>query len=155
MKHLVLDKKLILEFQNNVDPYLMIDHAEKVVPGKMSEGYKILDKNDWYFKAHWKNDPNLPGMLQIEALLQMSSLAILTLPGNKKKFLYLTSASKLKFIKKITPEYKKFYLKTKVKSFKRGLAFMTGEGFLNNYLACSAEFCLVLPDDLKKFKMEK
>ena len=36
--------------------------------------YKILDKNDWYFKAHWKNDPNLPGMLQIEALLQMSSL---------------------------------------------------------------------------------
>ena len=29
-----LDKKLILEYQQNRDPYLMIDHASEVVPGK-------------------------------------------------------------------------------------------------------------------------
>ena len=37
------------------------------------------------FKVHWKNDPNVPGMLQIESLVQMAALAILSLPGNKGK----------------------------------------------------------------------
>ena len=37
------------------------------------------------FLLHWPKDPNVPGMLQIEALVQMSALAILSLPGNKGK----------------------------------------------------------------------
>ena len=28
------------------------------------------------FKVHWPNDPNMPGMLQIESLVQMCALAI-------------------------------------------------------------------------------
>ena len=31
----------------------------------------------------------MPGMLQIEALVQMASLSILTLPENKGKIMYL------------------------------------------------------------------
>ena len=54
------------------------------------------------FKVHWENDPNMPGMLQVEALVQMASLIILTLPGNKGKVMYLTSANNLIF-KKIIP----------------------------------------------------
>ena len=34
----------------------------------------------------------MPGMLQIEALVQMVALAILTLPGNKGKYVF-TSAN--------------------------------------------------------------
>ena len=48
-----------------------------------------------FFKVHWKNDPNVPGMLQVEALVQMSALSILCLPGNKGKVVYLTSATNL------------------------------------------------------------
>ena len=40
---------------------------------------------------------------QVEALVQMSALAILTLPGNKGKVDVFTSANNLKFIKKIIP----------------------------------------------------
>ncbi len=116
-----LNKKGILEYQNNEPPYLMIDYASKIVPGESAEGYKYLDKDEWFFKVHWKNDPNMPGMLQIEALSQMAALSILTLPGNKKKLMYLTSANNLKFLKKVLPE-KKFYIKTKIINFKRGIA---------------------------------
>jgi 3-hydroxymyristoyl/3-hydroxydecanoyl-(acyl carrier protein) dehydratase len=28
--------------------------------------------DEWFFKVHWPNDPNMPGMLQIEALVQMA-----------------------------------------------------------------------------------
>ena len=78
----------------------MIDYAEEILPGKSAKGYKDLKKDEWFFKVHWKNDPNMPGMLQVEALVQMSALAILTMPDNKGKVMYLTSANNLRFSKK-------------------------------------------------------
>ena len=106
-----LNLKDILEYQQNRPPYLMIDCAEKIVPGKSSLGYKYFKDDEWFFKVHWKNDPNVPGMLQIEALTQMASLSILTLDGNKGKVMYLANANKLKFLKKITPN-SKFVIET-------------------------------------------
>ena len=41
------------------------------------------------FSHYWPNDPNMPGMLQIEALVQIAALNILALPGNKGKIMYL------------------------------------------------------------------
>ena len=72
-----LNKDKILEYQKNRYPYLMIDYAEKVIPGKSAYGYKNLNEDEWFFKVHWENDPNMPGMLQIEALVQMCALTIL------------------------------------------------------------------------------
>ena len=83
-----LDINQILKVQQNKPPYLMIDYATNVIPGKYSEGYKDLKDDEWFFKVHWVNDPNMPGMLQIEALVQMGSLAILTLPGLSSKSLF-------------------------------------------------------------------
>ena len=87
------------------------------------------------FKVHWPNDPNMPGMLQIEALVQMSALSILTLPDNKGKIMYLTNVNNSKFIKKIVPGVR-FFLETKVKTFKRGLAICEGVGLVENQTAC-------------------
>ena len=38
-----LSQKDILEYQQNRPPYLMIDQAEEVIPGKSAKGYKYLD----------------------------------------------------------------------------------------------------------------
>ena len=54
----------------------MIDYATEVIPGESSKGYKDLNKDEWFFKVHWPNDPNMPGMLQVEALVQMSALCL-------------------------------------------------------------------------------
>lgn len=154
MKNLILDKKAIHEYQQNREPYLMIDHATEVVPGVSSKGYKDLKKDEWFFEVHWPNDPNMPGMLQIEALVQMSSLAILTLPNNKGKIMYLTSSNNLKFIKKVIPN-SRLTIETKIKSFKRGIAMCDGIGMVENDLVCKAEFTLILPDQLKKYNLNK
>ena len=50
---MILDKKAILEYQQNRDPYLMIDHVDEVVPEKYANGYKNLSENEWFFKVHW------------------------------------------------------------------------------------------------------
>tara|TARA_Y100000816_G_C25914283_1_gene476834 strand:- start:230 stop:739 length:510 start_codon:yes stop_codon:yes gene_type:complete len=148
-----LNKEQILEYQKNRDPYLMIDFVEELVPGKSAKGYKICDKHDWYFKVHWEGDPNMPGMLQIESLIQMSALTILSLPGNKGKTMYLTSANNLKFVKKVIPG-DKLHIITEVKSYKRGLAICRGKGYINKQIACQAEFSLILPDEIKKYNLK-
>ena len=154
MKKISLDKKGIHEHQQNREPYLLIDYATEIYPGKSAKGYKDLTKDEWFFKVHWPQDPNMPGMLQIEALVQMSALSILTLPGNKGKTMYLTSAHNLKFIKKILPNTR-LYIETKIKSFKRGLAICEGKGFVQNEMACKAEFNLILPDEIKKYNLKE
>ena len=154
MKALNLDKKEIYEYQQNREPYLMIDHATEVIPGVSAKGYKDFKSDEWFFKVHWKNDPNVPGMLQIEALVQMSALSILSLPGNKGKVVYLTSANNLKFIKKITPN-SRLYIDTKIKSFKRGMAFCEGQGLIEKNIACKADFSLILPEEIKKYNLKK
>ena len=148
-----LNKEEILSYQQNRDPYLMIDYATEVVPGVSANGYKILNNDEWFFKVHWPKDPNMPGMLQVEALVQMAALGILTLEGNKGKILYLTNANKIKFSKKIIPN-DKLEIKTNIKSFKRGMAQCEGFGFVKNALACSAEFTLILPDLIKSYKLK-
>ena len=149
-----LNKEQILEYQQNRPPYLMIDFAEEVVPGKSAKGYKDFKEDEWFFKVHWPRDPNVPGMLQIEALIQMSALSILSLPGNKGKIMYLTSANNIKFIKKIIPN-KRLYIETMVKSFKRGLAICEGLGLIEKQIACKAEFNLILPEEIKKYNLKE
>jgi len=153
MKKIILDKKGIYEYQQNREPYLLIDFAEEIIPGKSAKGYKDLSNDEWFFKVHWPSDPNMPGMLQIEALIQMCALSILSLPGNKGKVMYLTSANNMKFIKKIIPN-NRLYIETKIKSFKRGLAICEGMGLVNKEIACKAEFDLILPEEIKKYNLK-
>jgi len=153
MTHIIsLNKKQILEYQQNKPPYLMIDEALEIIPGKSAKGFKQLEDDEWFFKVHWENDPNMPGMLQVEALVQMSALAILTMPNNKGKVMYLTSANNLKFSKKIIPGMR-LDIETNIKSFKRGIAICDGLGLINNEIACKASFNLILPSELKKYKI--
>ena len=154
MKKLILDLKAIKDYQQNRDPYLLIDYASEVMPGISAKGYKDLKEDEWFFKVHWPNDPNMPGMLQVESLVQMCALSILTLSGNKGKVVYLTAANNLKFIKKIVPNTR-LYLDTKIKRFKRGIASCEGTGIVNQTIVCKAEFNLIQPEEIKKYNLRK
>jgi 3-hydroxyacyl-[acyl-carrier-protein] dehydratase len=153
MKKIELDKNGICDYQQNREPYLLIDYATEIIPGQSAKGYKDLKENEWFFKVHWPKDPNMPGMLQIEALVQMCALSLFCLPGNKGKVAYLTSANNIKLIKKIVPNCRLF-IETKIKSYKRGIAICEGEGKIENNTVCKAEFNLILPDELKKYNLK-
>ena len=150
---MILDKKSILEYQQNRDPYLMIDYVSDVEPGKHARGYKNLKKDEWFFKVHWPNDPNMPGMLQVESLVQMAAMSILTMPENKGKIMYLVSANKLKFVKKILPG-DRLDIDTKVQIYKRGMATCEGRGSVKGQTVCQAEFNLILHEEIKNYNMK-
>ena len=148
-----LDKNQILEYQQNKPPYLMIDEVEKLVPGEICNGYKDLKPDEWFFKVHWPNDPNMPGMLQIEALVQMAALTVLTMPGNKGKIIYLYNVEKITFKQKVLIG-DKFNIETKLLSWKRGIGKCYGIAKVNNKKVCESIFNIVLPSELEKFKVK-
>lgn len=152
MKKFSLDLHQIKQYQQNRDPYLFIDFATEVIPGVSSKGYKDLKKDEWFFKVHWPKDPNMPGMLQVESIVQTCALSILTLPGNKGKVVYLVAANKIKFIKKILPN-KRIIIETKLIKFKRGIAECSGIIKMDDRIVCTAEFNLMLPEEMNKYKV--
>lgn len=142
-----LTKKQIIKIQKNRDPYLLIDYAINVKPGKSIEGYKKLKKNEWFFKVHWPGDPNMPGMLQVESLVQMSSLIIFSMPGMQGKTLYLVESNNIKFYKKILPG-DKLNIFSKLISSNRGLFKFEASGYVKKDIACKAMFTLILPNSM-------
>ena len=146
-----LNKEEILFYQKNRDPFLMIDIATEIIPGKKANGYKYLKKDEWFFKVHWPEDPNMPGALQVEALTQMGALTILTLDGNKGKLIYVVAADKVRYKKKIVPE-DELYIETQLISWKRGIGILKAESFVDNKPACSGIFTLVLTEEFQKSK---
>lgn len=153
-KTMRLDIGDILDYQANRPPYLMMDVAEEVIPGKSAKGYKNLASTEWFFECHFPGDPNMPGMMQIEALVQMSALAIVTLPGNKGRICYLTSADKLMFKRKVLPG-DRLEMETEITSFKRGIVRAKGIGRVNGELTCQAEYSLVVPEIIEEFRINR
>ena len=148
-----LNRDEILEYQKNRDPYLLIDYVTTVEPGVSADGYVDLNESkDWILNVHWPKDRNLPGMLQIEALIQMGALILLTLPGNKGKVVYIVSANNLSFKRKVLPG-DRLLLYTKLISFKRGIADIESVGKIDDQTACKANFKIVLPDVAIKYKI--
>lgn len=145
-----LDKKKILFYQKNIDPFLMIDYANEVSPGKYANGYKYLKNDEWFFKVHWPNDPNMPGVLQQEALTQMGALSILTMEGNAGKTMYVLSANNIRYKRKILPG-DKLEIETEITKLTNGIALISAKSFVNKEEACSGEFRLILDSALKKY----
>ena len=150
MQKLKLGYEDIIKCQLNREPYLMVDCATEVIPGKSAHGYKVLREDEWFFKVHWPNDPNMPGMLQLQALTQLCALAIFCLPDLNINKVYISSIDKVRFFKKVTPG-NNFNMKTKIVSMKRGIADCIGEGFLNEDIACKASFKLIISKLIKQF----
>lgn len=144
-----LNSLQLQEYQPNRYPFLMIDYVDEVIPGKSARGYKNLTINEWYFPVHFPGGPNMPGALQLEALAQMLTVAITTLPGLKGK---VTHAMKhiVRFRKEVLPS-DKFLIETQVLSWSRGICKGKGIAYTNGEIACEAEMLITIPEILQQY----
>lgn len=153
MEGFSLDCVELQDYQPNRYPFLMIDHVDEVIPGKSAKGYKNLTLNEWYFPKHFPGRPNMPGALQLEALAQMLTVAITTLPGNKGKATHALSHT-VRFRKEVRPG-DKLVIEAKVISWSRGIARGTGIAYTNGEVACEAEMMITIPDILGQYLPKK
>jgi 3-hydroxyacyl-[acyl-carrier-protein] dehydratase len=144
-----LDCIELQEYQPNRYPFLMIDHVDLVIPGIRAKGFKNLTMNEWYFPKHFPGAPNMPGALQLEALAQMLTVAITTLPGHKGKVTHALSHT-VRFRKEVIPG-DRLVIETEVISYKRGIAKGRGIAYTDGDIACEADMLIAIPDILAQF----
>jgi len=137
--------------QRNRHPLLFVDRVFDVIPGEKVAGLKCFTYNEWFFPAHFDDEPNVPGFIQVESLVQtfiMSFLSKDDLRGKKTNFL---SIDNVKFKRKILPG-DTLMIRATLKSFRRGIATGCAVSFVGDAPACSADFVVAVPDVLDQFK---
>ena len=141
----------IQECQRNRYPLLFVDKMIEVVPEKSAHGVKNFTYNEWFFPAHFDDEPNVPGFVQVEALVQTFLMTFLCLDEYKGKKTSFVSINDVKFKRKVIPG-DRLDINATLDSFRRGLAKGHVESFVDNEPACSAEFMVVIDDIIAQFK---
>ena len=136
----------IINYLEITPPFLMIDHVEKIVPGKSCYAIKKLKQEDWFFNCHLEKEKLMPGVLQIEAMLQTLVLAIYTMEGHKGKLSFVTDVS-TKLLSKVSPN-SQLDIYADLLSYKRGIAKGVVKTTVNNIKVCEGEFTLLSPHDM-------
>ena len=141
----------IKECQRNKYPLLFIDQITKAIPGKSATGLKSFTYNEWFFPAHFDDEPNVPGFIQIESLVQTFIMTFLCIDENKGMKTNFVSINNVKFKRKIVPG-ETLTIQATLDYFRRGIAKGRVESHVNGEDACSAEFVVTVPDILNKYK---
>jgi len=147
----VMDIKAIIKHQRNRYPVLLVDKIIELEAGKSAIGVKCFTYNEWYFPGHFDDEPNVPGFVQIESLVQTFILTFLCqkeYSGMKTNFV---SINNIRCKRKIVPG-DVLRIEATLKNFKRGIAIGMAESFVDGEPACSAEFVVAVPDILDQFK---
>jgi 3-hydroxyacyl-[acyl-carrier-protein] dehydratase len=141
----------IKECQRNRHPLLFVDRVFDVVPGEKASGLKCFTYNEWFFPAHFDDEPNVPGFIQVESLVQTFIMTFLSkdeLRGKKTNFLGINN---VKFKRKIVPG-NTLVIHATLQSYRRGIASGSAVSFVGEDPACSADFVVAVPDVLDQFK---
>jgi len=141
----------LLMHQRNRYPVLLIDKISSVVPGQRATGIKCFTYNEWFFPGHFDDEPNVPGFVQIECLVQTFIMTFLCMDDYKGMKTNFVSANNVKFKRKIVPG-EILSIEANLKSFKRGLAIGFVTSAVNGEPACSADFVIAVPDVFSRFK---
>jgi len=149
-----LDAIEIQKYQQNRYPCFFVDFIEEIIVGKSAKGFKNFTFNEWYFPAHFTDEPNVPGFIQIETLTQVFLMTFLTFPENIGKKTGFVSVNNAKFKKKIVPG-NRLDIEAKLDSYNRGLAKGRVFGFINGELSCQVELVVAVPDIMTQFTPKK
>ena len=141
----------IKQCQQNRYPLLFVDKIYEVAPGLSAKGIKCFSYNEWFFPAHFEDQPSVPGFVQVETLVQTFIMTFLTLDEHKGRKTNFVSLDNVKFRRMIVPG-EQLIIHAKLDSFRRGIAKGSAESFVDGEPACRADFIVTLPDVLNSFK---
>jgi UDP-3-O-[3-hydroxymyristoyl] N-acetylglucosamine deacetylase/3-hydroxyacyl-[acyl-carrier-protein] dehydratase len=84
-------------------PFLMVDRIVDCLGDNKCTGMKNVTINEPFFQGHFPGHPIMPGVLQLEAMAQVSSVLMLRKPENVGKIGYFMSADNVKWRRPVMP----------------------------------------------------
>jgi 3-hydroxyacyl-[acyl-carrier-protein] dehydratase len=126
-------------------PMLLLDRVIAIEPQNFCHAVKNVTYNEWFFPAHYPNEPIMPGMLQIEAMTQATALTILYKPQPIKSShthniqcpILLSGVDKCRFYRSITAG-DSLEIFINIDRFLMGVSLATALGRVNGELVCEA-----------------
>lgn len=135
----------IIKYQQNRYPLLFVDLILEVSPGSSAIGLKNFSYNEWFFPAHFEDEPVVPGFILVESLTQVFLMTFLTIPGNEGRKTAFVEIQDARFHKKVLPG-DSLRIEAQLNNYSHGLAQGFARGLVGSDLVCSSKLVVVIPD---------
>jgi len=99
----VLESQEIQKIIPHRYPFLLVDRIIELEEGKRAVGIKNVTINDSFFQGHFPGHPIMPGVLIIEALAQVGTVAILKKPEYEGYLGLFAGLDDVKFKRQVIP----------------------------------------------------
>ena len=124
-------------------PFLMVDRMVSSDGETKCVGVKQVSINEPYFQGHFPGHPVMPGVLQVEAMAQVTSLQMLRQPEHAGKLGYFMSADNVKFRKPVLPG-DTLFIHVEITRARRGILKATCHCTVNEVIVSEAEITLTI-----------
>jgi len=99
----MLNAKQIQDIIPHRPPFLLVDRVLELEAGVRAVGLKNVTMNEPFFVGHFPQFPVMPGVLIIEALAQVGSVAILSVEENRNKIGFFAGIDNARFRGMVVP----------------------------------------------------
>lgn len=149
-----LDPIEIQKYQQNRYPCFFLDEVTEVKPGEYAKGYKNFSYNEWFFPAHFADEPSVPGFIQIETMAQLFLMTFLTLKKYKGEKTGFVKADNVVFKRKIVPG-DKLEMTAVLKYMRHGVCVGHIDSYVGDEYACGADYTIAIPSVINSLKPTK
>jgi len=135
----------ILKFLPHRYPFLLIDRIVDMKEGEFITAIKNVTANEPFFTGHFPGIPVMPGVLMLESMAQAAAVLAYKSTNTSSSdgsLFYFAGIDNARFRRVVEPG-DQLRLEVKVMRAKRDAWKLSGEAYVGDELACSAEFLSV------------
>ncbi|MGL5017927.1 MAG: bifunctional UDP-3-O-[3-hydroxymyristoyl] N-acetylglucosamine deacetylase/3-hydroxyacyl-ACP dehydratase [Luteolibacter sp.] len=141
----VLDIKEVMKILPHRYPMLMVDRIVDCLGDSKCIAIKNVSINEPFFAGHFPGHPIMPGVLQLEAMAQVSSVLMLRKPENSGKIGYFMSADSVKWRRPVFPG-DTLFIETEILKMRGSIGQTRCRCLVNGEVVSEAELKFALMD---------
>ncbi len=136
----------ICECIKNRYPFMMLDGLVKIEELKSAHGYKLFSNNEYFWRGHFSDDPNVPGAIMLEVMIETFIMTFLIKDEYKGKKTADSKIKELCFYRMIRPGERLDCYAELQGGVRRGVAKGTVIGYVKGEKACSCSLVVCIPE---------